>query len=154
MQLDRSTFIEVHAVYWERKESMMETFGDRLRRLRVQKGLSLDELATSTGISKAYLWKLERKPDANPSIEIAQKLAAALGTTVGTLVSPSADSDAKVPMLEVPESLTAAKAQFAMTDQEVRDLAGIRFRGGHPMTTEEWGLLYLQLKQIVKGEAG
>lgn len=129
----------------------METFGDRLRRLRTQKGLSLDELAAATGISKAYLWKLERKPDVNPSIEIAQKLAEALGTTVGTLV-PSADSKAQMP--EIPESLSAAKKRFKMTDQEVRDLAGIRFRGGHPMTAEEWGLLYLQLKQIVKGEDG
>ncbi|MCP4654832.1 MAG: helix-turn-helix transcriptional regulator [bacterium] len=127
----------------------METFGDRLRRLRTQKGLSLDELAAATGISKAYLWKLERKPDVNPSIEIAQKLAAALGTTVGTLVPAAAGRDTG--RSEIPESLKEAKRLFRMSEQDVQDLADIRFRGGHPMTSEEWGLLYLQLKQIVEG---
>jgi len=127
----------------------METFGERLRRLRTQKGLSLDELAGATGISKAYLWKLERKPDVNPSIEITQKLAAALGSTVGTLVPGVGGRDTATS--EIPASLKDAQRRFKMSEQDVQDLAAIRFRGGHPMTSEEWGLLYLQLKQIVEG---
>lgn len=130
----------------------METFGDRLRKLRTQKGLSLDELAAATGISKAYLWKLERKPDANPSIEITQKIAEALGTTVGVLVSSAEANGGK--SQEIPESLLAAKAKFGIEEKDVQDLAGIRFRGGHPMTAEQWGLLYFQLKQIIKGKDG
>lgn len=99
-----------------------------------------------------YLWKLERKPDANPSIEITQKIAEALGTTVGMLVSPAETKGAKPQ--EIPESLLAASEKFDMSEKDVQDLAGIRFRGGHPMTAEEWGLLYFQLKQIVKGKDG
>ena len=74
-------------------------------------------------VSCSARWKLERKPDANPSIEITQKLAEALGTTVGTLLIPSPDH--KTPAPETPESLRVAKKQFKfkMTDQEVRRVA-------------------------------
>lgn len=130
----------------------METFGERMRRLRQQREMSLDDLARKTGISKAYLWKLERKPDANPSIEIARTIAKALGTTVATLVPTDETSEADSP--EIPESLAEAKGRFKMSEQDVLDLAGISFRGQHPMTAEEWGLLYLQLKQMVDGGDG
>lgn len=125
----------------------METFGERLRKFRTQKGLSLDELAAETGISKAYLWKLERKPNANPSIDVAQRLAVGLGTTVGALVPGEERTSSG---MEVPSSLQRAREQYGMSDRDVRDLAAISFRGRHPMTSEEWGLLYLQLRQMVE----
>jgi len=127
----------------------METFGERLRKFREQKGLSLDELAAETGISKAYLWKLERKPDTNPSIELVQRLAAGLETTVSALV-PS-ESGPKTD-IEIPPGLQRARERYSMSDEDVQDLAAISFRGRHPMTAEEWGLIYLQLQQIVEDD--
>lgn len=122
-----------------------ETFGERLRRLREQRGLSLDELAARTEISKAYLWKLEKKPDSNPSIDIAQKLAEALGTTLGKL----AEAPTLAGATEIPESLRKAADRFNIAEADLSDLARISFRGARPTTEQEWGLLYLQLRQLM-----
>ncbi len=69
----------------------MSQFGDYLRELRQAQGLSLDDLASTAGISRTYLWKLERKPSVNPSLNRLRKLAAALGTTVGDLAGYAND---------------------------------------------------------------
>lgn len=121
-----------------------KTFGEQLRRLRQAEGFSLDDLASASGISRAYLWKLERKPDANPSLELLQKLAGALGTTVSDLAAPTAT---RVENMEIPESLRECKKLYELEDADIADLARIRFRGGHPLHAEDWYLLYLQLKR-------
>jgi transcriptional regulator with XRE-family HTH domain len=122
----------------------METFGERLRRLRAERRLSLDELASRTGISKAYLWKLEKKPDANPSIEIAQKISAALETTVADLLS--SENSIEQAQIDIPEGLREAQGRFGMSEQDVIELASIRFRGKHPIRPDDWGMLYIHLK--------
>lgn len=68
-----------------RAKSSMAGFGERLRALRAAKGWSLDQLASETGISRAYLWKLEKKPGGNPSLKRMGVLAEALDATVGQL---------------------------------------------------------------------
>jgi transcriptional regulator with XRE-family HTH domain len=125
----------------------METFGSRLRSLRQAKRLSLDALAAESGISKAYLWKLEMKPDANPSLEISQKLADCLEVGIGDLV-PSQSQTPIEP--QIPSSLREAAHFFGMTKQDMEDLARIRFRGGQPLTANGWGLLFMQLKETVR----
>jgi transcriptional regulator with XRE-family HTH domain len=128
----------------------METFGERLRKLRTQRNLSLDELAAKTGLSKAYLWRLETNPDVNPSIEVAQRLALGLEVAIGALIAESsagADGD-----VEIPPTLRQAQERFEIPAQDLPDLARIRFRGAQPMTVEDWGLLYLQLKKTVARE--
>ena len=58
----------------------------RLRRLRVERGLTLVELATSTGISKSTLSRLEtgqRKPSLEQLLPIAQAYRVALDELVG-----------------------------------------------------------------------
>jgi transcriptional regulator with XRE-family HTH domain len=49
--------------------------------------MSLDQLSSKAGISRAYLWKLEKNRDANPSLAIVVKLAEALGIQPGTLIN-------------------------------------------------------------------
>jgi transcriptional regulator with XRE-family HTH domain len=58
---------------------MAENFGDKLRRLRTSRGLTLEALAEKVGSSKAYVWQLENKAAAKPSAELLLKLAATLG---------------------------------------------------------------------------
>jgi transcriptional regulator with XRE-family HTH domain len=62
-----------------------EFFGDRLRRLRVSEGLSLDDLACRTEITRGYLWKLETGRSVNPGLVQIRKLAKALDVTPGYL---------------------------------------------------------------------
>ncbi len=128
---------------------MMETFGERLRRLRTQRELSLDALAAKTGVSKAYLWRLETNPAVNPSIDVAQKLADGLGVAIADLLVAPGLMEGGV---EIPPALTQAKMEFAISDKDLLDLARIRFRGGQPLSAEDWGLLYLQLKKTVPGD--
>ncbi len=122
----------------------MSSFGDRLRRFRQAKRFSLDDLASKASVSRAYLWKLERKPDVNPSLELLQKLAKALDTTIADLAAPTS-----LEAPEIPSSLRACQEQHGLPDDEIADLARIRFRGGHPTDKDDWYLLYLQLKRTV-----
>src|SRR5215218_6618567 len=58
--------------------------GGRVRRLRRRRGLTLDELAGVSGVSRAMISKLERG-EKNPTLVVAAKLAEGLGVTLSTL---------------------------------------------------------------------
>ena len=71
--------------------------GDKIRALRKQKKLSLEQLAELTDSSKSYIWELENKDAPNPSADKISKLAAALDVTTEFLLShTSASPDAEV----------------------------------------------------------
>jgi len=71
--------------------------GDKLRALRQQKKLSLEQLAELTDSSKSYIWELENRDDPNPSADKISKLAAALDVTTEFLLShTTASPDAEV----------------------------------------------------------
>jgi transcriptional regulator with XRE-family HTH domain len=59
--------------------------GARIAFLRRQRGISLEELAQKSGLTKSFLSKLERGLSV-PSISTAMALAKAFGLTVGQLV--------------------------------------------------------------------
>jgi len=63
----------------------------RLKRLRDLKGITLDELAARTGLTKSYLSKVERGASV-PSISTALRVAEAFGTGVGELFGVSASN--------------------------------------------------------------
>src|SRR2546429_9030071 len=66
----------------------METLGVKLRRKRLRLGLTLDELAGRTGISKPYLSLIETGRVNNPpSDEKLRRLEQALAFTPGELVT-------------------------------------------------------------------
>lgn len=55
--------------------------GATLQRLRLQRGLTLDDLSRAAGVSKSMLSQIEREK-ANPTIAVTWRLANALG--IGT----------------------------------------------------------------------
>jgi transcriptional regulator with XRE-family HTH domain len=57
-----------------------------LRAVRRQRGLTLEQLAAQTGLTKSYLSKVERR-QSTPSIAVALKVARALDVDVGRLFS-------------------------------------------------------------------
>lgn len=67
--------------------------GPRIRFMRGQRNLTLDALATVSGLTKSFVSKVERGK-AVPSISTAMKLAESLGVTVGQLVGEDHASDA------------------------------------------------------------
>jgi len=58
-----------------------------IRRIRVAKGISQDDLALSAGIERSYAGHLERGRK-NPTVLTLEKLALALGCEIGELVAP------------------------------------------------------------------
>lgn len=64
----------------------------KLRLLRLQANLTLEDLTQSTGLTRSYLSKLERGLS-NPSVAAGLKLAKALGVTVEELFGEAASTD-------------------------------------------------------------
>jgi len=58
--------------------------GGRVRELRRRRGLTLEELAELSGVSRAMISKLERG-EKNPTLVVAAKLAEGLGVTLSQL---------------------------------------------------------------------
>ena len=58
---------------------MSEKFSGKLRDIRTGKKITLQQLASAVGSSKAYIWQLENKPNAKPSAELLLKIADCLG---------------------------------------------------------------------------
>lgn len=72
---------------------MANTLGEKIRRLRKEKGLTLDRLAELTESSKSYIWELENsKEPPRPSAEKLSRIAEQLGRTVEFLL----DDEGKV----------------------------------------------------------
>ena len=54
---------------------MSQKFSSKLRTIRTERKITLEELATAIGSSKAYVWQLENKESAKPSAEILLKIS-------------------------------------------------------------------------------
>ncbi|MFK2826719.1 helix-turn-helix domain-containing protein [Bacillus sp. B190/17] len=62
------------------------SIGERIRELRMKKGLSLTELANRAGVAKSYISSVERQIQLNPSIQFLNKISAVLGVNVQQLI--------------------------------------------------------------------
>lgn len=60
---------------------MASALGQKVRELRMARGLTLEQLAQATDSSKSYMWEIENKDVARPSGEKLNRIAAALGVT-------------------------------------------------------------------------
>jgi transcriptional regulator with XRE-family HTH domain len=132
------------------------SLAERLRKLREDKGLSLEDVSKKAGISKTYLWELERDTSGakKPSAEVLLKIANALSTTLAELLAlPRVQADTGP--VELPPSLQEFQQQMEamgrpLTAEDLRDLAAMKFRGGQPQTVNEWLQLYFLLDSSVR----
>jgi XRE family transcriptional regulator, master regulator for biofilm formation len=67
--------------------------GERVKQLRLEKKISLSELAEKAGVAKSYLSSLERNLQTNPSIQFLEKISAVLGVSVDYLIHNSIDKE-------------------------------------------------------------
>lgn len=65
---------------------MQNTLGEKIRKLRKEKGFTLDKLAELTESSKSYIWELENKNPPRPSADKLAKIAEKLETTLEFLL--------------------------------------------------------------------
>lgn len=132
------------------------SLAERLRTLRTQAGMSLDQLAGKAGLSKAYLWELEKDEAGTkrPSADVLLRIAGALSTTIADLMSlptiRAQTGDVQIPpaLLEFSERMKAQGT--TLSEADLRDLAMMRFRGGQPRTPEEWMQVYLVFAQTAR----
>ncbi|MBO6550270.1 MAG: helix-turn-helix transcriptional regulator [Rhizobiales bacterium] len=68
-------------------------FKEALKRSRIKKGYSLQELANLIGVSKAHIWDLEQGRAKNPSLEILEKLSTHLNVPISTLVEENPEEN-------------------------------------------------------------
>ncbi len=66
---------------------MPTPLGERVREVRLKRGLTLEALAEQVGSSKSYMWEIENKAVARPSAEKLHLIAVALDTTAEYLLA-------------------------------------------------------------------
>jgi transcriptional regulator with XRE-family HTH domain len=79
--------------------------GATLQRLRLERGLTLEDLSRIAGVSKSMLSQIEREK-ANPTIAITWRLANALGVGIGQLLSSEPRDVDTIRVLEAHETPT------------------------------------------------
>ncbi|MCA9013297.1 MAG: helix-turn-helix transcriptional regulator [Planctomycetaceae bacterium] len=125
----------------------------RLRKIRDDRGLSLDEVAVKAGISKTYLWELERDTDGlkKPSADVLLRIAKALSTTLAELLALATVKAPDGPV-EIPPSLNEFRDRMGgqLTAQDLQELAATKFRGAQPQTVDEWHQLYFVLMNTTR----
>ncbi|GAA4019953.1 XRE family transcriptional regulator [Actimicrobium antarcticum] len=73
--------------------------------MRLERGLTLEDLSRAAGVSKSMLSQIEREK-ANPTIAVAWRLANALGVTIAELLSSETRPVEQISILEPHETPT------------------------------------------------
>lgn len=83
-------------------DSINEDLGRRVRKLRGDRGWSLEELASASGVSRSMLSEIERKR-ANPTLSVTYRIARAFGLSLQDLIE-SADSASAIQTIRATDS--------------------------------------------------
>lgn len=135
----------------------MESVGKRLRFIRDQKGLTLDQLAQKAGISKSFLWAVEQDRSGISGEKLLQ-VANALGASLEFLLrGEPAPDDYRPPVIEIPRELSEAAEELGLTYRQTvalldvhRSIIARRSSNSRlPMTREEWFQLFDGVKQFL-----
>lgn len=65
---------------------IVSNIGPAIKRRRKELAISLEEVASRAGTSKSHIWDLERGNSVNPTIRMLIAVAAALNTSINTLL--------------------------------------------------------------------
>lgn len=129
----------------------------RIREERERAGLTLDQLAEKAELSKTYLWELEKdtKGTKKPSADVLLRIAQALSITIADLLALPAvrvdDTNVNLSPSLIEFRDWMKKIKEPLSDEDLRDLATMRFRGGQPKTKDDWYDLYRLMKRSTEG---
>lgn len=79
--------------------------GATLQRMRLERGLTLEDLSRTAGVSKSMLSQIEREK-ANPTIAVAWRLANALGVEIAELLNADARPRESIRVVDAHETPT------------------------------------------------
>ena len=99
--------------------------GATLQKMRLKRGLTLDDLSRAAGVSKSMLSQIEREK-ANPTIAVAWRLANALGVGIEELLSSEKQEAEPIHVLEPHETptLPGSHAGYVLRILGPMELAG------------------------------
>jgi len=102
-------------------EAINENLGKRVKKLRGDRGWSLEELATASGVSRSMLSEIEREK-ANPTLTVTFRIARAFGLTLQELIESAEASASKIQVIRATD-----RAQVYRSDKqcEIRTLSPI-----------------------------
>ncbi len=73
-------------------EDVAESIAKRCVSLRSEHGISLQEVADRSGLSKSHIWELEQGRARNPTVDTAVRLARAFGVSLDYMTGLSSDA--------------------------------------------------------------
>lgn len=121
---------------------------DRLKEIRQKRGVTLLQVSEGVKLSVSYLSDLERGR-ARPSLDTLEKLAEYYEISLVDLVS-SIEGWGTHSTESLAPGLLALLDKKEIDERTAQDLNRIELRGKRPQTEEDWRLLYLNLKQIIR----
>lgn len=95
----------------EQSTDLAPVVGKNLKRLRTERGLSLERLAQSSGVSRAMLGQVELGQSA-PTINVLWKMARALDVPFSALIASNQTSGAKVMRSDAAKRLMSSDGSF------------------------------------------
>jgi len=100
-------------------EALNENLGKRVKKLRGDRGWSLEELANASGVSRSMLSEIEREK-ANPTLTVTFRIARAFGLTLQELIESAEASASKIQVIRASD-----RAQVFRSDKqcEIRTLS-------------------------------
>lgn len=100
-------------------EAINENLGKRVKKLRADRGWSLEELANASGVSRSMLSEIEREK-ANPTLTVTFRIARAFGLTLQELIESAEASASKIQVIRASD-----RAQVYRSDKqcEIRTLS-------------------------------
>jgi transcriptional regulator with XRE-family HTH domain len=122
-----------------------ESIGQRIKKFREDRGITLSELAIKAKVSKSYLSELENATGngQRPSGDVLYRLGKALGVAMSDLLGRPVIT---APRRERPASLLKFAKQVNLPEADIEMLAGIQFRGEQPRTAERWAFIYQAIR--------
>ncbi len=124
-----------------------QELGHRVSKKRRDLELSQEVLAERAGISRNYLSIIERGDANNISMDVLNRVAAALETTSTELLGKKGQGD-----ILIPPTLREFGVKEGLSFEVVDRLARIPRRGQEPKTVEGWRKLYQVIKQYLEKE--
>ena len=96
------------------------SLGAQLKKLRIKKGESLQDVADAVRASKAHIWDIERGASSNPSMDLLDRLATHFGVSVSSLVGEEPPKGMKSELVALYRDLK----DLSESDREaIRDMA-------------------------------
>jgi transcriptional regulator with XRE-family HTH domain len=130
----------------------MENIGSRIQALRLEKNLSLVDLAKASDVSKGLLHRIENADDPNPELGTLRKIAKGLETTIAALIGHDVVKSARRLPEEVPQWLKNLQDQLEADGKKadpdfLEALYVLQNRKGQKSaSTQDWLYLYKTLE--------